>query len=74
MTFDTFVEWAFMGAITGAAWLAVNAILGIRDEMREMQKSVSDLNSSVRLILDRTERHETHLREIEERVRALEIA
>ena len=73
MEYQNFVEWAFMAAITGAAWLAVSAIQGIREEVGRIQSSVSDLNSSVKVVLDRTERHEEKLEHFDERLRVVEM-
>ncbi len=57
MEFDKFIEWGFMGVVGGGiTWSATI--------LQKIQKNISDLNSQVAVILEKTKWHEKEIEQL----------
>lgn len=62
MNFNQFIEWAFLGLMSGGVFI-----------LWRMNISISELNSKIGVILERTDRHENQLDKHDQRIRDLEL-
>lgn len=61
ISFPHFVEWAFMAIVSGAAVFAVNTL-------RNLDRSVNELNVQIAIIIEKTASHERWLERHDEEI------
>lgn len=61
MEFNEFIQWAFLGVVTGGVWI-----------LYQMKSSMNELNTNLAVIVERLEHHQEKLQGIEVRLRDIE--
>jgi len=59
--FNEFIQWAFLGVVTGGVWI-----------LYQMKSSMNELNTNLAVIVERLEHHQEKLQGIEVRLRDIE--
>lgn len=72
MPFKTFASWLLTGLLTGGVYLIVAVMGSMLTELKTVNQSIADLNQKIAVTIDRQDRNNKDIENIDARLRALE--
>jgi len=70
--YKNFASWLMTGLLTGGVYLAVWVMGQMLSEVREVNRSIADLNSKIAVTIDRQDRSLKDIDNLDARLRVLE--